>query len=589
MTESEISIEGIGVSPGIAIAQAIVYRPSVITPPLRTIDPDEAEAEWERLIDAKNITRRQLRDIRDSFGLEATKGEAGIIDAHLMVLDDELIVQDTHDEIFQNHHNCEWAVRDVANKYIAQFNAFSDINFREKANDIADVSRRILRALMGIADELDFNWSDKRIVVAENLTPSEALALPRDLVAGVILDRGSLTSHAALLIRAIGIPAVFGLGNFSSSVSAGELIALDGNKGLVYPQPTEDILSKLRGEEARRDGLMNLLKNSCRDDARTPDGKKIKCLANIENIKTVDLLDENGAEGIGLFRTEYLWLEDGEPVDEVTQTRVYAEIAAAMGERPFVVRVFDLGGDKFHPDMEMREPEDNPFLGLRSIRFLLQNEDVFKIQLRAVLRAGALTGKVIDLLLPMVSDLPEIIRTRKMIEECVEELRDLGVNNCRMPRIGIMIEVPAAALMAPILAKYVDFFSIGSNDLTQYTLAVDRNNDSVAYLNQPLHPSVLRLIDMTVKAAHAAGIEVCLCGEMARNPIHATILIGLHIDSLSMAPASIPLIKGLIRRVPFSEAERIASMALETATMAQARHLSRDLLSTVAPDILLQC
>ncbi len=582
-------IFGIGVSPGIAMARAVLYRPSVITPPLREISGDEAEAEWERLIAAKDITRHQLRDIRDDFGLEAANGEAGIIDAHLLVLDDELIVEDTHAEIFEKHHCAEWAVRDVANKYIATFNSFDDLVFRERANDLADVSRRLMRALMGISEDLSFDWDEPKIVVAENLTPSEALALPRNLVSGVALDRGSLTSHSALLIRALSIPAVFGLGDFSSKVSANDLIAIDGNKGVVIPTPSDDDIAFLRGEAARRENFLLTLKAECHSPAYTADGADIHCFANVENADSIRLISENGADGIGLFRTEYLWLPSGRQVDEISQTRIYAELASLMRDKPLVIRAFDLGGDKFSEGGEFREIEENPFLGLRSIRFLLQNEDVFKVQIRALLRAGALTQKKIDFLLPMISDLSEIVRTKRIIDECIDELREEGIRNCVRPKVGIMIEVPSAALMADVFAQYVDFFSIGSNDLAQYTLAADRNNDAVAYLNQPLHPSVLKLIDMTVKAAERAKIELCVCGEMARNPLHACILLGLHVRNFSMAPSSIPLIKGLIRKLSLRDTERIAAIALSSSTMAQVRHLARDLISTTAPEILLQC
>lgn len=580
---------GIGVSPGIALAPAVVYRPNVIQPPLYAISEDAAEKEWERLLAAKDITRRQLRELHDEFTLEATKGEAGIIDAHLMVLDDEMIVEDTRHEIFDNLHNCEWAVRDVANKYISQFNSFNDVVFSERANDIADVSRRLMRALMGITEGLNFGWTQPSIVVAENLTPSETLSLPRNFVKGVALDHGSMTSHAALLIRAVGIPAVFGLGKFSSSVKAGSLVAIDGNKGFAVCNPTAEEVDELRGKEIERNGLLQVLNEQCREPAVTPDGFKVKCFANIENVSNLDLVDQYGGEGIGLFRTEYLWLEGGKPVDEETQTHIYAKAAHAMGGRPFIVRAFDLGGDKFLPGATLREKEANPFLGLRSIRFLLQNEDLFKVQIRAILRAGALTDKQIHFLIPMVSDLSEVIRTRHIVEECIEELTEKGIPNCVMPKFGIMIEVPSAALISPVLAQHVDFFSIGSNDLTQYAMAADRINDSVAYLNQPLHPGVLRLISMTAEAAQNAKIKLCVCGEMARNPLHAIVLLGMRISDFSMSASSIPLFKGFIRRIPFEEAQKVAAASLNAATMAQVRHLSRDLLAQYAPEILRQC
>lgn len=587
--ELQRKFPGIGVSPGIALSTAVVYRPSEIDVPTYVVAEEAVEAEWDRLVRAKDVTRRQLRDIIDAFGLEAANGEAGIIDAHLMVLDDEMIEEDLRHEILSRRHNCEWAVQDVSGKYIAKFSAFDDPVFNERAADIADVSKRMLRALLGVCEEHDFAWTEPHIVVAESLTPSETLALPRNFVQGVALDRGSMTSHAALLIRAVGIPAVFGLGNFSRTVVPGTTVGLDGNRGLVVVNPTEDDVAYLRGRAAEREELLVRFRDACREPAVTPDGFAVSCLANIENRADVKYLDANGAEGVGLFRTEYLWLAEGRPVDEATQTRAYADVARAMGDRPLVIRAFDLGGDKFRGGMGLAEREANPFLGMRSIRFLLHNEALFKVQVRAVLRAGAEAGRPIRLLLPMVSDLAEVVRARKVIEECLDDLRDKGVACGAAPRLGIMVEVPSAAILAPILAQHVDFFSIGTNDLTQYTLAADRGNEAVAYLYQPLHPAVLRLVSMAAEAGARAGIDVAVCGEMAGNPLHAVVLLGLRIATFSMAPSSIPLIKALVRRIPLAEAEKVAAAALNSATMAQVRHLSRDLLARYAPEILKQC
>ncbi len=590
MPDSEnIRKQGLGVSPGIALAPAVVFKPSTIDPPLYTVALEAVEEEWERLLKAKDVTRRQLRDLRDSFGLEATNGEAGIIDAHLMVLDDELIIEDTRREIFELRHNCEWAVRDVANKYIAQFSSFDDVLFTERADDIADVSRRLLRVLMGVASDLDKAWGEPCVIVAENLTPSETLLLPRNIVRGVALDRGSLTSHAALLIRAVGIPAVFGLGSFSSSVAAGAIIGLDGNKGEVVVNPSQDRVDSLLGKAAERENIISGLKVNCHEPAVTPDGVSVQCLANIEGPKDIPLLDENGAEGVGLFRTEYLWLAEGRPVDEEGQSMAYTQVASAVSDGPVVIRAFDLGGDKFLCGTGLHEREANPFLGLRSIRFLLADEEVFKIQIRAILKSEALAGRPVNLLIPMVSDVSEIIRTRKVIEECIDELHEKTGKKFVFPRLGMMIEVPSAALLASHFAPYVDFFSIGSNDLTQYAMAADRINESVAYLYQPAHPAVLRLIAMTVEAAAKAGIDVCVCGEMTSNPVHAIVLLGLGIRTFSMSPASIPVIKALIRKIPQGEARTIANSALTAATMAQVRHLSRDLIARFAPEILKLC
>lgn len=585
---AERKYSGIGVSPGIAVSRAKAYRAEALEPPRRELQPGECEAEWNRFQSAKGVTRRQLRDMVDSLGLEAAGGEAGIIDAHLMVLDDEVMDAEIRGEIFGRRHNAEWAVRDVAAGYIAKFKAFGDEMLGERAGDIADVARRVIRALMGTRVEPVLDVDGPCILVADDLTPSETLALPRGQVAGVVLARGGITSHAALLVRAVGIPAVFGIGDGAREIADGETVAIDGNNGVVIASPDEAETGTFLGRAAERGAMVAEIAARAREPAVTPDGFEVTFLANIENERGVAQIAGSGGAGVGLFRTEYLWLAEGRPVDEDAQTEIYASAARELGGMPLTIRLFDLGGDKFGGGAGAASPETNPFLGLRSIRYLLRNERVCKIQLRAILRAGAATGKAMRILVPMVSDLREIVRTRKLLDESMEELREGGVE-CVPPRLGIMVEVPSAAITSPTLARHADFFSIGTNDLTQYTLAVDRCNEAAAYLYQPLHPAVLNLISMTSEAARRARIPLSVCGEMAGDPLHAAILLGLRIDTLSMAPAAMPLVKEMVRRVPFAEAQAAAASALDSATAAQVRHLSRDLLARFAPEILRQC
>ena len=573
-------LRGIGVSPGIAVATAVLYRSRIMNPPTVTIGDDEAEAEWERLEAAKAAARKQLAELRERLGAYAQAGEAGIIDGHIMVVDDEVLVEECRKEIFELHHNAEWATRNVANKFIAQFNDADDALFRERADDIADVSRRILRNLMGIKDELPGQWDRPCVVVAENLTPSETLALPRDVVKAVVLDRGSLTSHAALVARAIGIPAVFGLGDVSRAAVSGQQIAVDGGKGLVLLNPGEADLARLLGLAERRREILASLKPLRDEPATTPDGFRVRLLANIENADDLAPLDEHGAEGIGLFRTEYLWLASGRPVSEEEQVAAYRAAIDAMGGRPVVIRAYDLGGDKFMGGVGLGAGEKNSFLGLRSLRYLLKNEDVLKMQFRAILRAGAA-----DILVPMVTELTELKRTRRILEDCVRDLSAAGTP-CRMPKLGVMIEVPSAALIAPFMMKHADFVSIGSNDLTQYTMAADRTNPLVSHLYQPAHPSVLRLIKMSADAAHAASVPLCLCGEMAANPVLAVLLLGMRFDSLSMAASAIPVVKALVRGVPVADAEKLTQAALAAGSSSTVIELSRGFLARYVPDLL---
>lgn len=579
-----LHLHGIGVSPGIAVAPVALYRSRVINPPMRKITADEAETEWKRYLDAIEVTRGQLEELRGKLGDGASSvNSAAVIDGHLMVLDDELLVGDTRKAITGQFRNAEWAVRDVAGKYITQFTESKDAYFRERADDISDVARRLLRNLMGIKEELPGQWDHPCVVVAENLTPSETMALPREVVRGVVLDRGSLTSHAALVIRAIGIPAVFGLGTISNYAVSGQQIGVDGSSGTVVINPDEVDLAHLLGQAERRREILDSLKPLRDEPAVTPDGFRVKLLANIENTDDLSPLDENGAEGIGLFRTEYLWMASGKPVDEAEQTKAYRQAVDAMEDRPVVIRAYDLGGDKFVGVPGLPSSEKNPFLGLRSIRYLLRNEEIFKAQIRAILRASCYGD--VRILLPMVTQISELTRARELLNECLEIVSREGVA-CIPPKLGVMIEVPSAALIAQVMVKQADFISIGSNDLTQYTMATDRTNELVSGLYQSGHPAVLRLIKMSADAAHSASVPLCLCGEMAANPTLAVLLLGMKFDALSMAASSIPVIKALIRSVPVAEAEKLAQAALAAGSAEAVTEMSKGFLARYVPELL---
>ena len=578
-----LSFKGIGVSPGIAVAPALLYRARVLNPPMRIIPDDEAQAEWDRYQEARILTRTQLQALRGNLGSHAEKGEEDIVDGHLLVLEDELYLAESRKGIFESHHNAEWAVRDTTAYFVKRFSEFDDEYLRERADDVADVGRRILRNLMGVIEDLPKQLNQPCIVVADMLTPSETLVLSRDIVKGVVLDRGSLTSHAALVIRTLGIPAVFGLDSISSRVVTGMQIAIDGGKGVVTLDPSENEKTRLLGAAARRQSLLETFGELRDKPAITPDGHRVRLYANIENVNDTAGLDENGAEGIGLFRTEYLWMSNGRSVSEESQTKAYQTIVERMKGRSVVIRAFDLGGDKFVSDAGLKRSETNPALGLRSIRCLLRNEEVFKTQLRAILRASK--SGYVRILLPMVTQLSEFVRARQLLDECAAELQGKGIPY-PIPKLGAMVEVPCAALIAPVLVAHADFISIGSNDLTQYTMAADRMNEATVHLYQPAHPAVLKLIAMTVEAAHAGGIPISLCGEMASRPLTALLLLGMRIDFLSMAPTSIPVIKALIRKVPVKEAESLTRAALEAESAEVVLAMARDLLVQYVPELL---
>ena len=578
-----LSFRGIGVSAGIAVAPVVLYRARVLNPPMRVVPDDGAQAEWDRYQAARATTRAQLVELRNRLEQTAEKGEEEIINGHLLVLEDELYLAESRKGMFELHHNAEWAVRDTTAYFVKRFSEFDDEFMRERADDVADVGRRLLRNLMGITEELPGQLDGPCIVVADMLTPSETLTLPRDVVKGVVLDRGSLTSHAALVIRTLGIPAVFGLDSISTRVVTGMQMAIDGGKGVVTLEPTESEKNRLLGVAARRQSLLETFGELRDKPAVTPDGHRVRLFANIENVDDTDGVAENGAEGIGLFRTEYLWMSNGRAVSEEKQTAAYQKIVERMNGRSVVIRAFDLGGDKFVSDAGLKRSENNPALGLRSIRCLLRNEEVFKTQLRAILRASR--SGYVRILLPMVTELAEFVRARQLLDECAAELSGKGIPY-PIPKLGVMVEVPSAALIAPVLVAHADFISIGSNDLTQYTMAADRMNEAIVHLYKPAHPAVLRLISMTAEAAHAGGIPISLCGEMASRPLTAVLLLGMRFDILSMAATSIPIIKALIRKVPVEEAEALAHAALEAESAEAVLSMARDLLAQFAPEML---
>lgn len=579
---SPIHIRGIGVSPGIAIGPAVVLQPKPVVTPMTEIRAENAEAEWARFTDAVALTRKQIEALRERLP-DSPGGESLIIDSHLMVLDDEIFLGDVHAEIFDSLKNAAWAVRAVTSKYAGKLSVADSEMLRERADDILDVGRRIHSCLLGTEADSASQIKEGGIVVASRITPSEALALPREKVRAIALDTGSVTSHAALVIRAIGIPAVFGLKTASASAKSGQTIAVDGSRGVVIINPDAAESGELSDFAAQRQGILDAFSKHRDEPAVTPDGFRVKLLANIDNTGDISALDTHGAEGIGLFRTEYLWLSGGSSVGEERQYKVYRTAAELSGGRPVVIRAFDLGGDKATLSSGFFKNEANPFLGLRSIRFLLKNPNIFKSQLRAVIRAGRFGD--LRILIPMVSVQDEIIQAKEILAECYEQVRNEGCE-CKMPRLGAMIEVPSAAIQAATLAKHVDFFSIGSNDLVQYTMAADRINEDVAHLYQPANPAVLTLLKMTADAAREAGIPICICGEMASNPVFATLLLGMRIDAFSMAASSIPVIKAAIRHIPLSAAEELTKTAV---TMADARsiiNICKLFLTEYAPDVL---
>lgn len=580
---SGIVLTGIGAAGGVACAPAFVIRTDHVEIPDRVLAEGEDDAEIARLHEALDVSREQIRHLREQLNARSSTGESGILDAHLMVLEDEALLAKFVRIIRERRRNAEAAVREVANGYIATFSGMDDPYMAERAADIRDLSRRVVRNLLGMGESLPSRIEHPCILVAEDLSPSEAISLPRDRVLGFAIERGSSTSHAALIARALDIPAVFGLHDITARVRTGEGLAIDGSRGLVVLRPTAEDLERFHRIAVARQGVQRELSRLQKEPAVTPDGHCIQILANVENVDECGAVLQHGAEGIGLFRSEFLWLTAGRAVSEEEQGLIYTQAAERMGGRPVIIRVFDLGGDKFLSGVGMRR-EANPFLGMRSIRFLLRHPDVFKAQLRAILRASA-HGNV-QVMYPMISDVAELRLANELLEACTLEVRSEGVAcNADIP-VGAMIEIPSAALTADLLAEHVDFFSIGTNDLTQYTLAVDRINDSVMHLYQPTHPAVLRLVRESVEAGHRHGLWVGVCGEMAADPVLAVLLLGLGVDKLSVAPVSAPAVKDVIRKTSMTEARELATLVLSARSASDAMAKCRAVVSRVAPELM---
>jgi len=574
---------GVGAATGVAFGPALVIRGSVDEIPGDLVAAEDVTAEVARFEQALIATREQLAALREEVRSRVSGNEAAIFDSHLMVLGDPQFAERIFETIRAQACNAESAVRIVADQLGRKLDVMSDEYLRERAIDIQDVARRIIRNLLGIPDMVPRELDRPCVIVADALTPSETVLLPRDRVLGFVMDRGSATSHATLLARALEIPAVVGLHNFSAEVRSGDEVLIDGARGIVVLRPSRQDLEAFHKIAAvRRRVETNLLQ--LRDLAGvTPDGRTIRLHANIENNSECASVLEHGAEGIGLYRTEYLWLTRGRAATEAEQIEVYVAAARAMAGRPVIIRALDLGGDKFMGVSGDRR-EANPFLGIRSIRYLLRHPEVFRAQLRAILHASAFGD--VQVMYPMISDVSELKQANDLLRSCQRELTAEGIPCNRDILVGAMIEIPSAALTADVLAEHVDFFCIGTNDLIQYTLAVDRVNDNVIHLYQPTHPSVLRLIQMTIDAGHRHGIWVGVCGEMAADPMLAMLLLGMGIDELSMAPVALPAVKDVIRKTPLSEARKLAEAALQAHTAGDVQRLCRDFIVRNAPELL---
>lgn len=565
-TSHEERLEGIGLCPGIAIGTAFLVddpRGRIIRVRLREAD---IETEITRFRQAVEIAQQQLNTVYERLRAALGEEQAYILEAHILLLQDQNIGRQVEQFIRENQANAEWAVRVISNRLLEVYAQITDEYMRARGTDLEDVSNRIINILSGTQPRGFSNFSEDAILIADDLMPSIAAELNTEKVHGFATNAGGWTSHTAIIARSLNIPAVAGLRDLTTRIRSGETIIIDGNSGLVILRPAPDTLRFFLEQRSREQEQVVHDLEERELPSITRDGQRITLRANIEFTDEIDAVQKFNAAGIGLFRSEFLYAkaEFGLPTED-EQFEVYKLLAETSGDDGAVIRTFDLGGDKLH--LEGFNPERNPALGLRAIRLSFKVEHVFRTQLRAILRAAA-HGKL-KVVLPLISDLDELRFAKQFIAQVARELKKEKIKHAEDLEIGVMIEVPAAVLMAEHLAREADFFSLGTNDLTQYLLAVDRANEGVNHLFDPLHPGVLRAIKLLVEAANRAKIPVTVCGEMAANPAHAIVLLGLGLHDLSMTPAAIPMIKRLIRAIDLSAIQIIAMHALTLTTPAE--------------------
>jgi len=563
-------IFGIPVSPGIALGKAYLYSGDKLNEiPRYSIKKSQIESEWQRFLQSVKSVNGRLNHLLESLGsgVPTKSEEAKIIKSHLLMTEDPDLFEQVRSQLEKNLENIEWIVRSVSHEMTQKLMSASDSYLRERAQDISDVLHQILSKLLSVRENSLQTISEEVIIAAHDLLPSELLSLNRKFVKAIALDSGSRTTHTSILARSFNIPMVAGLSNFTKEVNSGDTIFVDGIAGKVILSPEETELETGKSLIRTQEALNKEKLSTSSLPAKTKDGKKIVLAANIELPQEADRIFQFGAEGIGLFRSEFLFLSSSGATDEEKQYKIYSEVAKSSGDFPVKIRTFDIGGDKI-PASFMRKSENNPLLGWRAIRFCLGMPELFKAQLKAILRAAA-AGKNAEILFPLVSGIEELEDALALLEEAKNECKKNGVPIAENIKKGIMIEVPSAVLTADILAKKVDFFSIGTNDLMQYAFAVDRSNEKVNRLSSPAHPAMLRLIKMTIDAAHKNGIPAAMCGEMAGDPHFARLLTGLGLDEFSMNASSIPEVKRIIRDSNFEDCQKLAEEALKCSRTAE--------------------
>jgi phosphotransferase system enzyme I (PtsI) len=562
---------GIGASSGLVLGKALVFRKLSLSEGMRRCEAAEVASELAKLEEALVKTRRELEELRSQLHGHLGEGHARILDAQLLLLEDEEVLAVTRSFIREELLSAASAFARAIGEALVPLHFSGETLFRERIEDFRDVEQRVLRALRGGEDILP-QLTEPVIIVANQLSPSDTASLEPEFVLGFCIDEGGPSSHTAIIARSLGVACVVGMGSMSRQVDTGDELIVDGLSGQVIVSPEEHVRERFAARVKRRRKAEEKLNSIRALPAVTPDGHSVELAANVELPVEISLAIQNGAEGIGLLRTEFFYFRQGQIPAEDEQFEAYREVIQRAQGKPVIFRVLDVGGDKLLTAMGGYR-EYNPFLGWRGVRYLLSNPDLLRTQLRALYRVSALGP--MKIMVPMITDVSELRKVHAIARSCRDELVSEGVSIADEVQIGIMVETPSAVAMASELARECDFFSIGTNDLTQYIMAVDRTNSRVAYLHRPSHPAVLRAVKQTIDSAHEARIWVGLCGEMGGNPSLAILLMGMGIDEISTNAATVPVVKKAIRSVRFSSAQAWAQQALAFSTSDEVEHFLR--------------
>lgn len=562
-TDKEQVFHGSPAAPGVARGSAFVFQHEDPEVPVYQVAEAELSREQARFEEALVATREELQALREQIAAQVGEAEASVFDAHLLVLEDRALIEETLSASAEKRVNIDHCFASVAERYIEFFEHIEDAYLRERASDIRDVTKRVLAHLLGRGGFRSFGddgRAEARVFVANNINASDIAQLPREKILALVAETGGQTGHTYIMARAMKVPAVVGVAGVTEKIAMGVPVLVDGYDGTVIVDPGEDTLFRYGEFRRKRKRLQEVYESELGEPAETRDGRPCPLRANLETREEVVDAKAVHAEGVGLFRSEGMVLRDRAALaSEELQFREYREVVRALDPAPVTIRTFDIGGDKYLPS-RLTVRERNPFMGFRAIRYCLKNPGLFKEQLRALLRAASYGN--LRILLPMISGVRELHAARELLAEARAELRARGEEVPEAVALGCMIEIPSAALMVDVLAKYCDFVSIGTNDLIQYLLAVDRGNDNIAELHEPSHPAVVRILHTIVREAKAAGVPVSVCGEMASDPVYTGLLVGLGVDELSLSPSLLPEVKYILRHMDAAEAEALAAECL---------------------------